>query len=48
MGAGRRGCIFWDLCLLCCRHHVLWDLGKITLADLHLPWLVPDDPDPPP
>jgi hypothetical protein len=48
VGAGRRGCIFWDLCLLCRRHHVLWHLGKITLADLHLPWLVPDDPDPPP
>ena len=34
-------------CLPCRRHHVLWHLGKLTLADLHAPWLTPD-PDPPP
>jgi hypothetical protein len=38
----------WNLCLLCRRHHVLSHLGKRTLADLHVPWLTPDDPDPPP
>lgn len=27
-----------NLVLLCRRHHVLWHLGKITLADLHVPW----------
>ncbi|MDP9435726.1 MAG: HNH endonuclease [Actinomycetota bacterium] len=37
-----------NLCLLCRRDHVLWHLGKINLADLHLPWLTPDEPDPPP
>ncbi len=37
-----------NLCLLCRRHHVLWHLGKITLNDLHLPWLSPGDVDPPP
>jgi hypothetical protein len=28
-----------NLVLLCRRHHVLWHLGKITLTDLHVPWL---------
>jgi hypothetical protein len=27
-----------NLVLLCRRHHVLWHLGKITYADLHIPW----------
>jgi hypothetical protein len=27
-----------NLVLLCRRHHVLWHLGKTTLADLHVPW----------
>jgi hypothetical protein len=27
-----------NLVLLCRRHHVLWHLGKLTLADLHIPW----------
>ena len=31
-----------NLVLLCRRHHVLWHLGKTTLADLHVPWLRPD------
>jgi hypothetical protein len=28
-----------NLVLLCRRHHVLWHLGKLTLQDLHVPWL---------
>ena len=28
-----------NLVLLCRRHHVLWHLGKLTLHDLHVPWL---------
>ena len=28
-----------NLVLLCRRHHVLWHLGRITLRDLHVPWL---------
>ncbi|MFN2523935.1 MAG: DUF222 domain-containing protein [Mycobacteriales bacterium] len=36
-----------NLVLLCRRHHVLWHLGKITLADLHIPWLAPTGSDPP-
>lgn len=36
-----------NLALLCRRHHVLWHLGKIGLPDLHVPWLGPDEPDPP-
>jgi len=27
-----------NLVLLCRRHHVLWHLGRIALADLHVPW----------
>jgi hypothetical protein len=27
-----------DLVLLCRRHHVLWHLGRLRLADLHAPW----------
>jgi hypothetical protein len=36
-----------NLVLLCRRHHVLWHLGKITLRDLHVPWLVATGSDPP-
>jgi hypothetical protein len=28
-----------NLVLLCRRHHVLWHLGKLALADLRVPWL---------
>ena len=36
-----------NLVLLCRRHHVLWHLGKLTLDQLHVPWLSePGDPDP--
>jgi len=43
-----------NLVLLCRRHHVLWHLGKITLEQLHAPWLTdpwltdpyPDEPPP--
>jgi hypothetical protein len=34
-----------NLVLLCRRHHVLWHLGKITLRNLHVPW-IPDLPGP--
>ena len=29
----------WNLVLLCRRHHVLWHRGRLTLEDLHVPWL---------
>jgi len=28
-----------NLVLICRRHHVLWHRGKLTLNDLHVPWL---------
>ncbi len=28
-----------NLVLLCRRHHVLWHRGRVTLEDLHVPWL---------
>ena len=28
-----------NLVLLCRRHHVLWHRGRLTLTDLHVPWL---------
>ena len=28
-----------NLVLLCRRHHVLWHLGKLTIGDLHVPWM---------
>jgi hypothetical protein len=28
-----------NVVLLCRRHHVLWHLGKLTLHDLHVPWI---------
>ena len=28
-----------NLVLLCRRHHVLWHLGALRLAQLHVPWL---------
>jgi hypothetical protein len=28
-----------NLVLLCRRHHVRWHLGKLTLNDLHVPWI---------
>ena len=28
-----------NLVLLCRRHHVMWHRGRLTLADLHVPWL---------
>jgi hypothetical protein len=43
-----------NLVLLCRRHHVLWHLGKLTLDDLHVPWITntvgpaPPRPTPPP
>jgi hypothetical protein len=43
-----------NLVLLCQRHHVLWHLGKLTLDDLHVPWITyaagpaPPRPAPPP
>jgi len=37
-----------NLVLLCRRHHVLWHLGKITLNELRVPWIVdPAGPAPP-
>jgi hypothetical protein len=36
-----------NLVLLCRRHHVLWHLGQLTLADLHAPWLADTGSDPP-
>ncbi len=38
-----------NLTLLCRRHHVLWHHGRLTLHDLHLPWLThrPDPLGPP-
>jgi hypothetical protein len=37
-----------NLVLLCRRHHVLWHLGRTTLADLHTPWCrYADGADPP-
>ena len=28
-----------NLELLCRRHHVMWHRGRLTLTDLHTPWL---------
>jgi hypothetical protein len=41
-----------NVVLLCRRHHVLWHLGKLTLHDLHVPWITdsaagPAPPEPP-
>ena len=30
--------VLGNLVLLCRRHHVLWHLGKLRLAQLHVPW----------
>jgi hypothetical protein len=30
--------VLGNLALLCRRHHVLWHLGTLRLADLHVPW----------
>jgi hypothetical protein len=35
-----------NLVLLCRRHHVLWHLGKLTLDQLHVPWINGPPPEP--
>jgi hypothetical protein len=32
--------VLWNLVLLCRRHHLMWHLGKLGIADLRLPWLM--------